>query len=75
MPQGIYRTRSNKIAAGVCTGLAKRLGIPAQAVRVLFVKASLLYGLGLVAYLILWVVLPFEPQHTADDPPGVGERR
>jgi phage shock protein C len=73
MPMGIYRSRSNKIAAGVCTGLANRLGIPAQVVRVLFLKASLVYGLGLVAYLILWVVLPLELQHTAGDLPGGGQ--
>lgn len=72
MPKGIYRSRSNKIAAGVCTGLANRLGIPVQFVRVLFVKTSLVYGLGLVAYLILWAVLPLEPEHVGVDAAGVG---
>jgi phage shock protein C len=63
MQTGIYRSRSNKIAAGVCSGLANRFGIPAQVVRVLFVKASLVYGLGIVAYVILSVVLPLGPEH------------
>jgi phage shock protein C len=71
MLKGIYRSRSNKVAAGVCTGLANRLGIPAQFVRVLFVKASLASGLGLIAYLILWVVLPLEPEHGSTDAAGV----
>jgi phage shock protein PspC (stress-responsive transcriptional regulator) len=73
MLQGIYRSRSNKVAAGVCTGLATRLGIPVQFVRVLFIKATLVYGLGPVAYLILWRVLPLEPERVVGDPPGVDQ--
>jgi phage shock protein C len=72
MPKRIYRSRSNKIAAGVCAGLANRLGIPVQFVRVLFIKATLVYGLGPVAYLILSRVLPLEPEPGSGDAVGVG---
>ncbi len=47
--------------AGVCAGLARRFGLSATTVRVLFVLSLLLPGPQLLVYLALWVLMPDEP--------------
>ncbi|MGC8874311.1 MAG: PspC domain-containing protein [Chloroflexia bacterium] len=59
----LYRSRSDRMIAGVCGGLARYLGVDPTLVRVIFALASLFFlGLGgVLAYLILWAVIPEEP--------------
>lgn len=54
----LYRNRDKAILGGVAAGLAAYLSISAGWVRLAFLVFSLCYGLTLVAYLILWIVLP-----------------
>lgn len=60
---GLYRSRDNKMIAGVCGGIAEWLGWTPTAVRVAYVIISILsVGFpGTVAYIILWIVMPKEP--------------
>lgn len=54
-------TRSNnRIIAGVCGGLAEFLGWDPTIVRVLYIVVSIISVAfpGLIAYLILWFVMP-----------------
>lgn len=46
---------------GVCGGLAKYFDIDPTIVRVLFVVSIFLGGGGIIAYIILWIVVPEEP--------------
>lgn len=47
--------------AGVCGGLAERLGWSPSVVRILFVLGSLVPVLpGFLVYLVLWLVVPLE---------------
>lgn len=58
----LYRSRTDKMIAGVCGGLGRYLGIDPTLVRLLFVLLVLLgVGSGLLIYLILMVVVPLEP--------------
>ena len=53
--------RSNHgIIAGVCTGLAKKLGTDPWVVRLIWLATIFLFGTGLLAYLILAISLPRE---------------
>jgi len=54
---------SDKMLAGVCGGIADYLEIDPTLVRVGYAGLTFLTGfmLGLVLYLILWVVMPSEP--------------
>lgn len=53
----LYRDENNKVLGGVCSGIANYFGIDAIIVRVIF--AILLFsGIGFIAYLLLWVVVP-----------------
>jgi phage shock protein PspC (stress-responsive transcriptional regulator) len=58
----LLRSRSNRVIAGVCGGLAKSLGWNATAVRILYVLVSILSVAfpGALAYVILWLVMPEE---------------
>jgi|GEM_PF-2949616 phage shock protein C len=57
----IYRSRQDKILAGVCAGLAQRFGLDSSFVRLVFVCLTLLNGSGLFIYLILIAIMPLEP--------------
>lgn len=52
------RTRSGAVVAGVAGGLAAHTGLDVRVVRVLFVVLNLFFGLGFLAYLLLWATLP-----------------
>jgi phage shock protein C len=61
----LYRSRTDRKLAGVCGGLAQYFNIDAILMRVLFVVLALLGGPGLVIYLMLWIVVPEEPEDAA----------
>ena len=53
------RSKSNRMIAGVCAGLADYLNIDPTVVRLLFVLGFFLAGPGiLIAYLIMAIVTP-----------------
>jgi phage shock protein PspC (stress-responsive transcriptional regulator) len=58
----LRRSRSDRIVAGVCGGLAKWLDWDPTVVRVAYVVASLVSAAfpGMLAYVILWFVMPEE---------------
>ena len=60
MPQSgtLVRPRRGKVIAGVCAGLADRVGWGRNTVRLLFVLSCLLPGPQFVIYIILWIIMP-----------------
>lgn len=61
----LYRSRQNRIVAGVAAGLAHRFGVPVWVSRFIWVLLLLPGGLpGLVPYAILWILIPEEPPTT-----------
>jgi len=56
----LYRSRSDLVLSGVCGGLAQYLQIDAALVRIFFVLLALSNGLGVLVYMLLWIVLPRE---------------
>ncbi len=46
--------------AGVCAGLARRLGLSVGLVRLLFVLSVILPGSQLLVYVVLWLLMPNE---------------
>ncbi|HYC59798.1 MAG TPA: PspC domain-containing protein [Thermoanaerobaculia bacterium] len=59
----LYRSRRNRIIAGVCGGLAEWLGWSPTWVRLLYILVSILSIAfpGIIVYIILWVVMPKSP--------------
>lgn len=56
----LVRPRNDRVIAGVCAGLARRFGVSAGFVRMLAVLSVLLPGPQVIAYLVLWVMMPNE---------------
>jgi phage shock protein PspC (stress-responsive transcriptional regulator)/two-component sensor histidine kinase len=55
---------TDKVIAGVCSGLASYLGIDTVIVRVAFVILTITTGLGIPAYIAAWILMP-EPDPSA----------
>ncbi len=62
----LRRSRSDKIIAGVCGGLADFFGLSPTNVRILYVAVSALSVAfpGIIVYLILWLLIPLEDEKT-----------
>lgn len=54
----LYRDKDSSILAGVASGLAQYFEMDPVVIRLIFVIAFFFNGLGLLAYLILWLVVP-----------------
>lgn len=63
MSRPLRRSRSDRMIAGVCAGLAHHFGLDVTLMRVLYVLVSILsVGFpGTIVYIILWIVIPEEP--------------
>lgn len=58
----LYRSRKNRSIAGVCSGVANYFGLDVTMVRVASILCIFAAGATLWIYLILWLVLPLEPE-------------
>lgn len=58
MEKKLYRDEQNGKIAGVCAGLAEYLNVDVTVIRVIFAIALIMKGVGVVPYIVMWVVLP-----------------
>jgi phage shock protein PspC (stress-responsive transcriptional regulator) len=56
----LVRPRRGRIVGGVCVAVARRFDLSPTMVRLLFVLSMLLPGPQILAYLVLWIVVPSE---------------
>jgi len=54
----LYRNPQGKVFGGVCTGLGDYFEMDFTIIRLIWVIAILFGGVGLLAYLIAWIVIP-----------------
>ena len=54
----LVRPRHGRVLAGVCAALARRFDISPTGVRVVFALSMLLPGPQILAYIVLWIVIP-----------------
>jgi phage shock protein PspC (stress-responsive transcriptional regulator) len=58
----LYRSRDERMVAGICAGLGQYLNIDPTLIRLIFVFGTIFTGTALFwAYLIMMVVVPEEP--------------
>ncbi|MFY9322323.1 MAG: PspC domain-containing protein [Bacillota bacterium] len=62
----LYRSRTGSMIGGVCSGLAEYLEIDPTIVRLAFVLLALYTGIGIAAYLILWIIVPYPDRGEAE---------
>ncbi len=59
----LYRSRDDKVLGGVCAGIANYFEVDPVLVRLLWVIFTLVsMGLGIIAYIIAWIIVPEEPK-------------
>ncbi len=56
----LARPTNGRMIGGVCAALARRFGMSATTVRVLFLLSCLLPGPQFLLYIALWIFLPSE---------------
>ncbi len=54
----LFRDTDNAMVAGVAAGLSKYLGIDVLFIRILFILSVFIWGWGLLAYIVLWLLVP-----------------
>jgi phage shock protein PspC (stress-responsive transcriptional regulator) len=59
-PKRLYRSR-NRWFAGVCGGIAEYLNVDPIIIRIIWLLLSLAYGVGVLAYIIAWILIPQNP--------------
>ena len=57
----LYRSSKDKVLAGVCGGLGEYFKIDPVIIRILWVVFSLIYGVGILAYIVAWIIVPVNP--------------
>ena len=62
----LYRSRTDRMIAGVCGGLGEYLNIDPTIVRLLFVLFLLTGGSGFLIYFVMLLIVPEEPLASTD---------
>jgi phage shock protein C len=58
----LYRSRNNRMIAGVCSGLGEFFGIDPAVIRLVFIAGTLLgFGSFVLIYIVLFIVVPEGP--------------
>jgi phage shock protein C len=57
----LVRPRESRKVAGVCLGMAEYFGLDVTIVRLVWLITALMTGIGFLAYVIAWIVIPDEP--------------
>ena len=58
MKKQLMRSGRDKKIAGVCAGVAHYFDMDPTIVRVIWGVLAFVYGAGVVAYIILWIIAP-----------------
>lgn len=56
----LTRSKSDRMLAGVASGLANYLGVDPTILRIAFVVLTVFGGSGILLYLIFWIIMPEE---------------
>ena len=58
----LYRSKRDRIFGGVCGGIAEYMEVDPVVVRLVLAILTLIsMGMGILAYIIAWVIIPEEP--------------
>ena len=60
--QKLYRSRTNKVFAGVAGGLGDFFAIDPVIIRIIFTVLALMGGGGVLIYILLWIFVPYKEE-------------
>ncbi len=62
----LYRSGRERILGGVCGGIGEYFEVDPTLIRLLWILFSLAYGMGILLYIIMWIIVPRNPRHRWD---------
>jgi phage shock protein PspC (stress-responsive transcriptional regulator) len=65
MEKRLYRSRNKKVVAGIAGGLGDYLDVDPVIIRIIIVLITIFHGVGLLIYIIMWIVIPEEQYDTS----------
>ena len=54
----LYRSKKNRVLAGVCGGIGEYLDVDPVIIRIIWVFLALGYGTGVLLYILAWLIVP-----------------
>lgn len=64
MKQRLYRKRTDKVVAGVAAGMGEYFDLDPVFIRLAFVLLAFIHGIGILAYIVLWILVPARDAYT-----------
>lgn len=64
MDKKLYRSRKDKVIAGICGGLGEYFDVDPVFVRIIVVLLAFAHGLGLLGYIVAWIIIPKRAEET-----------
>ncbi len=64
----------NKKIAGVCAGFARYLGVEVLLVRIVWLALALGAGVGFIAYIVAWILMPRDRPRPVPEPDVARQR-
>jgi phage shock protein PspC (stress-responsive transcriptional regulator) len=68
MTERLYRSGIDKKLGGICGGLAEYFDIDATLIRLLALVSFFIGGMGLLVYIVAWVIIPMNPAYQVGAP-------
>lgn len=59
--RGLSLPNEGKKIGGVCAGFARYLDVDVTLIRIIWLTTAIFAGVGLVAYLLAWLLMPKDP--------------
>jgi phage shock protein C len=74
MEKRLYRSRNDRMLAGVCGGLGAYFNVDPVIIRVLAIVALIAFNImAFIAYIVLIIVMPLQPENSQrPDAPKIG---
>jgi len=66
MEKKLYRSRESRVIGGVCGGIGEYFEIDPVIVRLVFLILFFVCGVGLITYIIAWIIIPDKPLDQAE---------
>ena len=70
----LVRPRQDRKVAGVCAGFAEYFDLDVALIRIVWVLCVVCGGVGALAYVVCWIVIPEEPLMLAAPPQGTQDK-
>ncbi len=62
-PKRLFRSRTERMIAGVCGGIAQYFNLDPTIIRLIFILLLFAGGAAFLIYIIMWIIVPLEPEN------------